>query len=101
MSGVTMRERLRAAGFELLGEEPLKVTVFAKPYGYSGMEMAELTEDMDALQLASELLPLEPILKSRWKEFPSQSSSFVLSAGQMKMTSICPSSFNAVPVYSR
>lgn len=25
----------------------------------AGMEMAELTEDMDALQLASELLPLE------------------------------------------
>ena len=36
-----LKERLRAAGFELPGEEPLKVTVFAKPYGYSGMEMAE------------------------------------------------------------
>ncbi len=36
-----MKEELRAAGFELIGDEPLKVTVNAAAYGYEGTGIAE------------------------------------------------------------
>lgn len=37
-----MKFRLRERGFCLMGDEPLKLTVFAKPYGYSGDELAKI-----------------------------------------------------------
>lgn len=40
-----LRERLNAAGFELLGNEPLKLTVYAKSYGYTGTEMSDVLEE--------------------------------------------------------
>jgi arginine/lysine/ornithine decarboxylase len=36
-----LKARLRDAGFTLVGNEPLKLTVRAKPYGYMGIELAE------------------------------------------------------------
>ena len=36
-----LKSHLETAGFELLGDEPLKLTVSARPYGYTGVEMAE------------------------------------------------------------
>jgi len=37
-----LKARLRAAGFSLLGDEPLKLTLETRPYGYEGVEMAAL-----------------------------------------------------------
>lgn len=37
-----LRERLSAHGFILVGDEPLKLTVLTKPYGYLGQELAAL-----------------------------------------------------------
>ncbi len=35
-----LKDRLTAAGYTLVGAEPLKVTIAAKPYGYTGTELA-------------------------------------------------------------
>ena len=37
-----LKARLRAEGFSLLGDEPLKLTLEARPYGYLGTELAAL-----------------------------------------------------------
>ena len=39
-----MKERLRAKGFDLTGEEALKLTIAPKSYGYTGSEIAALLE---------------------------------------------------------
>jgi arginine/lysine/ornithine decarboxylase len=36
------RDRLRAHGYCLLGQEPLKLTIACKPYGYTGTQLANL-----------------------------------------------------------
>lgn len=38
------KSRLTAAGYTLCGDEPLKLTVLAKPHGYLGTELAELLQ---------------------------------------------------------
>ena len=40
-----MRERLLLAGIPLLGEEPMKLTVAARPLGYTGCELAALLRE--------------------------------------------------------
>lgn len=37
-----LKKRLKKCGFVLHGNEPLKLTVYAKPYGYTGEQLAEL-----------------------------------------------------------
>ena len=37
-----VKSHLKQAGFQLVGKEPLKITIDAKKYGYSGYELAEL-----------------------------------------------------------
>ena len=37
-----LKENLKNSGYLLVGDEPLKITVFTKPYGYTGMEIAEI-----------------------------------------------------------
>ena len=37
-----LKARLAAHGYFLRGEEPLKITVYAKPYGYEGVQIAAL-----------------------------------------------------------
>ncbi|MGM9618934.1 MAG: aminotransferase class I/II-fold pyridoxal phosphate-dependent enzyme [Oscillospiraceae bacterium] len=37
-----LKDRLTARGYALIGDEPLKLTIAAKPYGYSGRELAAL-----------------------------------------------------------
>ena len=44
-----LKERLRAAGFMLTGDEPLKLTVSTKPYGYSGGEVAEILAEQSLI----------------------------------------------------
>jgi arginine/lysine/ornithine decarboxylase len=39
------KKRLTAAGYTLCGDEPLKLTVAAKPYGYLGEELAEMLQN--------------------------------------------------------
>ena len=39
-----LRDRLTEHGFVLVGDEPIKLTVLTKPYGYRGQEMATLLE---------------------------------------------------------
>ena len=39
-----LKERLTEQGYTLVGDEPIKLTVLTKPYGYSGQEMAALLE---------------------------------------------------------
>lgn len=36
-----LREDLKKAGFSLISNEPLKLTISAKPYGYTGYELAD------------------------------------------------------------
>lgn len=38
----SLKERLRSADFSQLGEEPLKLTLETRPYGYEGTELADL-----------------------------------------------------------
>lgn len=38
----SLKRELSAMGYELIGDEPLKITLSAKPYGYLGTEIAEL-----------------------------------------------------------
>lgn len=40
-----LSKALRAHGYVLLGDEPLKLTVLAKPYGYSGAQLAACLEE--------------------------------------------------------
>lgn len=37
-----LKQTLKSRGFTLCGNEPLKLTVYAKPFGYTGNQMAEL-----------------------------------------------------------
>ena len=39
-----LKERLTAHGYALRGDEPLKLTIAAKPYGYEGVELARILE---------------------------------------------------------
>lgn len=41
----TIRKKLMKAGYVLIGEEPLKITVLAKEYGYSGTELKKILEE--------------------------------------------------------
>ncbi len=36
-----LKEKLKNNGYTLRGDEPLKITISAKPYGYTGFELAE------------------------------------------------------------
>ena len=38
----SLKDNLKNSGFEILGNEPLKVTISTKPYGYTGAEFAEI-----------------------------------------------------------
>jgi arginine/lysine/ornithine decarboxylase len=40
-----MKTKLQQAGFRLIGNEPLKITIDAKAYGYTGYELAEKLSD--------------------------------------------------------
>ncbi len=40
-----LKSRLSANGFSLYGDEPLKVTINAKPYGYTGEQLAEFLRE--------------------------------------------------------
>ena len=42
---VATRDRLEEAGYSLISEEPLKITVDARAYGYSGTELSDLLQD--------------------------------------------------------
>ena len=37
-----LKYTLKNSGFSLIGEEPMKLTIISKEYGYSGFEMAEI-----------------------------------------------------------
>lgn len=37
-----LKQRLATAGYSLIGDEPLKLTIAAKPYGYTGYELSAL-----------------------------------------------------------
>jgi len=37
-----LKDNLQLKGYRLIGDEPLKITVDAKPYGYSGIELANI-----------------------------------------------------------
>ncbi len=41
----TLKDRLRAHGYRLYGQEPLKVTIETKPFGYTGQRMADLLRE--------------------------------------------------------
>lgn len=38
----TLKEKIRGLGFELYGNEPLKITIASKSYGYRGFELADI-----------------------------------------------------------
>jgi arginine/lysine/ornithine decarboxylase len=44
-----VKQRLQAKGFTLQGQEPLKLTLAPKTFGYTGMELAALLEAHDVL----------------------------------------------------
>ena len=37
-----LKDKLSAQGYTLCGDEPLKLTLFTKPYGYTGQQLAQL-----------------------------------------------------------
>ena len=39
-----LKDKLSAGGFSLCGNEPLKITISTKPYGYCGTEIADILE---------------------------------------------------------
>jgi len=41
-----LRNKLKAYGYTLFGNEPIKLTISAKPFGYRGFEIAELLRKM-------------------------------------------------------
>jgi len=41
------REKLGRQGYSLLGNEPMKLTIQAKPYGYTGVQLAERLREME------------------------------------------------------
>jgi len=51
--GVPVVERLKkkliTKGFSLVGDEPMKITVAPKSYGYTGTELADLLEEKDVI----------------------------------------------------
>ncbi|MBQ9083460.1 MAG: aminotransferase class V-fold PLP-dependent enzyme [Clostridia bacterium] len=42
-----LKEKLRQHGYSLYGSEPLKLTIDAKPYGYTGTRLADLLRQMN------------------------------------------------------
>ena len=44
-----LKDNLSAYGYRLLGNEPLKITVSAKEYGYSGKELARILSQKDII----------------------------------------------------
>ncbi|MEE1357962.1 MAG: aminotransferase class I/II-fold pyridoxal phosphate-dependent enzyme [Clostridia bacterium] len=42
-----LKQRLADAGYTLLGDEVLKLTVFSKDYGYTGLELSQLLYEKD------------------------------------------------------
>ncbi len=42
-----LKTRLTAAGYTLVGDEPLKLTLMTKPYGYKGTELAAYLEEQN------------------------------------------------------
>ncbi len=42
-----VKERLRQCGYALYGQEPLKLTIDTKPYGYTGIELGELLREQN------------------------------------------------------
>ncbi len=40
-----LKETLKSNGYTLSGNEPLKITISAKPYGYKGFELAEILRE--------------------------------------------------------
>ena len=41
----TLKENLAAHGYTLFGNEPLKITIHTKPYGYGGKEFSAILEE--------------------------------------------------------
>ena len=42
---LSLKDRLSKLGYELVGNEPLKLTIYAKGYGYTGTELAKLLKN--------------------------------------------------------
>ena len=40
-----IREKLKEKGYRLCGQEPLKITIPPKPYGYTGQELAQMLQN--------------------------------------------------------
>ena len=45
----TLKERILSHGYTLIGDEPMKITVKAKEYGYSGYELQGLLEERNII----------------------------------------------------
>ncbi len=45
----SLKERLQAAGYALIGQEPLKITLAPKAYGYTGTQLARLLEQKNLI----------------------------------------------------
>ena len=40
-----LKQKIAELGYEILGDEPMKITIKSKPFGYSGCELAALLEE--------------------------------------------------------
>ena len=45
----SLKEKLSACGYSLLGNEPIKITVAPKSYGYTGTELAKVLKQQDLI----------------------------------------------------
>ena len=44
-----LKEKLSECGFDLLGNEPIKITIAPKSYGYTGTELAKILQQQDMI----------------------------------------------------
>lgn len=44
-----LKDKIKKSGFTVLGDEPLKLTVSAKPFGYTGCQLAEIFEKQNII----------------------------------------------------
>ena len=71
-----LKENLRNNGFEILGNEPLKVTISTKSYGYTGTEFSEILRDKNIeCEFADPdfvVLMLTPQLENKFSEIEKE-----------------------------
>ena len=87
-----IKRNLTALGYTLVGDEPMKITVFTKPYGYTGREISEilLSENIVSEFSDSDYLVLMPSLGTSDGELERLRSAFAAIPKKEVITDCAP-----------